>query len=181
MAATGPISIEDETGIVQLAGTATFPDGIAADGVSTPDVAAGNSDPITIKTGDAAAGDGGGITIEGGDGDPGSGTGGSVIIESGSADTAGNVELTGPGSVLIDPDGQVAISPATALLLTPGTNLTIDPAGDLTIGDGYLQLTVAAAVPTVYTTPLHYDSTAVTGGLYAWDGTAYQKVGNVVS
>lgn len=32
-----------------------------------------------------------------------------------------------------------------------------------------------------YQTPLVYDSTAVTGGCYAWDGTAYQQVSNVVT
>lgn len=38
-------------------------------------------------------------------------------------------------------------------------------------------VTVQTGVPTTYQTPQVYDNTAVTGGLYAWDGAAYQKVG----
>lgn len=287
MAASGRISIQDETDVVQLAGTATFPDGIAADGVSTPD-AAGNTDPITVKTGDSSAGDSGGITIEtgealagdagdiliqGGAGDAGAGAGGDIVIRPGTADSPGDTKiqstagddllraegdglvrvtgdvtqlaLTPGGPVSITPSaGDIAIStgdaPASSdsgditiatgdatdgdsgdivltvgaadaaggtggsitlqagdgdsdgsivlndvnggsALVVDGTDVIIDPAGDLTIGDGYLQLTVAAAVPTTYTTPLHLDTTAVSGGLYAWDGSAYVKVGNVVA
>jgi hypothetical protein len=29
----------------------------------------------------------------------------------------------------------------------------------------------------VYATPLYADSTAVTGGLYCWNGTAYVQIG----
>jgi hypothetical protein len=38
-------------------------------------------------------------------------------------------------------------------------------------------VTVQDAPPTTYLTPLVFDTTAVTGGLYAWDGSAYQQVG----
>lgn len=38
-------------------------------------------------------------------------------------------------------------------------------------------VTVVAAPPTTYVSPLMFDSTASTGGLYAWTGSAYQKVG----
>jgi hypothetical protein len=29
----------------------------------------------------------------------------------------------------------------------------------------------------VYTNPLVYDNTAISGGLYGWDGAAYRKIG----
>lgn len=40
---------------------------------------------------------------------------------------------------------------------------------------------VAHAPPTTFTSPLVYDDTAVTGGLYVWTGAAYSKVGNLVT
>ena len=39
--------------------------------------------------------------------------------------------------------------------------------------------TMAPAGP--FQTPLVFDSTASTGGLYAWDGSAYQQVGLATS
>lgn len=41
-------------------------------------------------------------------------------------------------------------------------------------------VTTAAGAPSVFVSPLYYDSTAVTGGLYAWTGSAYLKVSSVV-
>jgi hypothetical protein len=41
-------------------------------------------------------------------------------------------------------------------------------------------LTVGSAAPsplTTFVTPLVFDDTATTGGLYAWTGTTYSKVG----
>jgi hypothetical protein len=38
-------------------------------------------------------------------------------------------------------------------------------------------VTVTTSAPTTYVSPLVFDSTGTTGGLYAWDGAAYQKVG----
>lgn len=40
----------------------------------------------------------------------------------------------------------------------------------------FAYLKVQTGVPTVLTSPLVYDNTAVTGGLYAWDGAAYVKI-----
>lgn len=37
-------------------------------------------------------------------------------------------------------------------------------------------LKVQTGAPTVLTSPLVYDDTAVTGGLYAWSGVAYVKI-----
>lgn len=135
MAASGRISIKDETDVVQLAGTATFPDGIAADGVSTPDVAAGNSDPILIKTGDAPAGDGGTVTIQGGIG---GGDSGVVALN----DPAGNplVEVE-PGAVYLRDDnglsivrtgtaalGFFGVTPAAQPAITGALSAVVDPA-----------------------------------------------------
>ena len=49
------------------------------------------------------------------------------------------------------------------------------------MADGTLLNSVIVTVQTgapggSYVTPLIYDNTAVTGGLYAWDGGTYQKV-----
>lgn len=40
----------------------------------------------------------------------------------------------------------------------------------------FAYLKVQTGVATVLTSPLVYDNTAVTGGLYAWDGAAYVKI-----
>lgn len=40
----------------------------------------------------------------------------------------------------------------------------------------FAYLKVQAGAPTTLTSPFVYDNTAVTGGLYGWDGTAYVKV-----
>lgn len=37
-------------------------------------------------------------------------------------------------------------------------------------------VTVVGSPPSTFVAPLVFDSTAVTGGLYIWDGSAYQKV-----
>lgn len=49
-----------------------------------------------------------------------------------------------------------------------------DPATVLPASGVYV--TDQAAPPTTYTTPLVLDHTATTGGLYAWDGSAYVQV-----
>lgn len=38
-------------------------------------------------------------------------------------------------------------------------------------------VTVQVGAPSTYQTPLVFDSTVVTGGLYGWDGAAYQQIG----
>lgn len=42
-------------------------------------------------------------------------------------------------------------------------------------------VTVQTGAPTTFQTPLVYDNTAVTGGLYAWDSAAYSKVGGLAT
>lgn len=39
----------------------------------------------------------------------------------------------------------------------------------------------AAAAPTTFITPIYYDSTAVSGGLYAWNGSAYIQIGGLIA
>lgn len=53
--------------------------------------------------------------------------------------------------------------------------------GSVALTGSNAYVTVQSAPPTGYQTPLVYDNTAVTGGLYAWDGAAYQQVSNVVA
>lgn len=59
--------------------------------------------------------------------------------------------------------------------------LTFKSATAQPIGSGTVWVTVIHAAPTTFVTPLMFDDTATTGGLYAWDGTAYQKVGLATS
>lgn len=40
---------------------------------------------------------------------------------------------------------------------------------------------VQTGAPTTFTSPLVYDNTAVTGGLYGWTGAAYSKIGGLAS
>ncbi len=40
----------------------------------------------------------------------------------------------------------------------------------------FAYLKVQTGVPTVLTSPIVYDNTAVTGGVYAWSGSAYVKI-----
>ena len=42
-------------------------------------------------------------------------------------------------------------------------------------------VTVVTAPPSAYVGPLVFDTTATTGGLYAWTGSAYEKVGLATS
>ena len=51
--------------------------------------------------------------------------------------------------------------------------LSPDPSGN----SGVATVTVIHAAPTTYVTALMFDDTASTGGLYAWTGSAYTKVG----
>lgn len=51
--------------------------------------------------------------------------------------------------------------------------ITPEPSGN----SGVSTVTVIHAAPTTYVTALMFDDTASTGGLYAWTGSAYTKVG----
>lgn len=58
-------------------------------------------------------------------------------------------------------------------------NIVPDPA--TLLPDTGVYVTDVAAAPTTYVTPLMFDHTATTGGLYAWDGTQYIQVGLATS
>lgn len=81
----------------------------------------------------------------------------------------------GSAAYTADPEGG-----ATVALDAGG--LDIANAGDVdgaTLGPTFAYVTVQAAPPTTYLTPLVQDTTAVSGGVYAWDGSAYQKISSV--
>ena len=70
---------------------------------------------------------------------------------------------------------------------TPGEVLTANnPANTASFvaGSSVSYVTVNAGAPsplTTYVTPLFFDSTGTTGGLYAWTGTTYHLVGLATS
>lgn len=56
------------------------------------------------------------------------------------------------------------------------------PGAQPAVSAAAVYVTVQAMAPAgPFQTPLVFDSTATTGGLYAWDGSAYQKVGLATS
>jgi hypothetical protein len=54
---------------------------------------------------------------------------------------------------------------------------TISPDPATVLPAAAVYVTVVSDAPTTYVTPLVFDDTMTTGGLYAWDGTAYVLVG----
>lgn len=101
------------------------------------------------------------------------------------------------GALAFDDDGNVTATaagyfsqpgaghPAFSAFGDSGATVALD-------GDGLLLSNVvpdetiayastAAAAPTTFTTPIYYDSTAVSGGLYAWDGSAYIQIGGLIA
>lgn len=66
-------------------------------------------------------------------------------------------------------DGSARLS--GLLDFTAAANQPIGPGNS-----GVAIVTDAAAAPTTFVTPFVFDHTATTGGLYAWDGSAYIKV-----
>lgn len=52
-----------------------------------------------------------------------------------------------------------------------------DSNGDLVTAGALITVQTGSPVAAAYLTPLIYDDTAVTGGLWAWGATAYVKIG----
>lgn len=97
---------------------------------------------------------------------------GTFVDDSGQTRLDGTLKV--PAGVSADSVNGVAVNntPATeGLVLTTvdGTNCN------------WLEvISTDTAPPVAYATPLVFDTTAVTGGLYAWDGTAYVQVGGPI-
>lgn len=47
----------------------------------------------------------------------------------------------------------------------------------VSLGPTIPYVTLQVGAPSTYQTPLVFDTTAITGGLYGWDGSVYQKIG----
>lgn len=69
-----------------------------------------------------------------------------------------------------------ALSTSAGQAITAGGE--VDGAG---LGPTIPYVTVQAAAPTTYLTPIVVDTTAVTGATYAWDGSAYQKIADLLT
>src|SRR6266540_4306310 len=97
---------------------------------------------------------------------------GTFVNDSGVTELEGHLHV--PAGISADQVNNVAVNntPATAgLLLT-----TVDASNC-----NWLKIiTDVAAPPAGYVTPLVFDHTAVTGGLYAWGGAAYVQVGGPI-
>lgn len=85
-------------------------------------------------------------------------------------DDASSHDFTGGVSV----SGQLGASGVLSLGDVTAQGGTLDGAA---LGPTIPYVTVQSGPPSTYQTPLVFDSTAVSGGLYAWDGSAYQQVG----
>ena len=97
---------------------------------------------------------------------------GKFVNDSGVTELEGSLVTDDPISADLVDNVAVNNTPATAgLLLT-----TVDASNC-----NWLKIiTDVAAPPVAYVTPLVFDHTAVTGGLYAWSGAAYVQVGGPI-
>ena len=150
------------------AGTGTVTDVTSDDGSilvtnpsTTPDLSVQNSPAV------------GGITVTG------TPTAGQVLTATDGSDADWQDV---PGTSLEVTDGSTAVNPATELDFTSGAVVTDGGGGvaqiAISLGPTIPYVTVQTGAPAgPYQTPLVFDTTAVTGGLYGWDGSAYQKIG----
>lgn len=88
-----------------------------------------------------------------------------------------------PGSIDVT-DGGTTVSPAVEISFTSGATVT-DLGGGVAgvainfpaVNVGLVQIAAGVPVgPPAGVLPIAFDSTAVTGGLYVWDGAAWVKV-----
>lgn len=142
-----------------------------------------NNGALFLGNGGIDAGDGAGVQ----------GTFAKNAIEC--VDNAGSsfVQMDLEFGVLSTPTGAtafVASGDAGATIALDAGGLTIVNAGDISsdgtvdadaLGPTITYVTDGTANPTTYVTPLVLNHTAVTGGLYAWSGAAYVKVGGALS
>lgn len=159
---TYPAIIVDENGDQTAGNTIEFTD---------PDnQPAGTNQPFKPASGDVV------VIVENADGD----TVYDYDDDSGKHEFTGDVSVAGSGGITVTDGGGVTAASFQATPADPGD--TVFEGGGGTIDDFILGQTVSyvtdvAAPPTVFVTPLVFDHTAVTGGLYAWTGSAYLQVG----
>lgn len=86
--------------------------------------------------------------------------------------------IGGEGVALLLSDGSTTVVPVIEIDFSGLLKLTDAGGGVAQVTTDGPIVTVQAGVPAgPFQTPLVFDSTAVTGGLYGWDGSAYQKIG----
>jgi hypothetical protein len=97
---------------------------------------------------------------------------GQFINDSGVTELEGLLRVTNPIVAEALPDATILNSPSL-----PGIVLVADGAGNASWAG---LLSVTNAPPVVLTTLFVFDNTAVTGGLYIWDSSAYVQVGGPI-
>lgn len=157
----GPLSQDLLSGDYYLRGA----DGSGAEGgrVQAAGQTSGDGGSVTVTGGNGAAGKSGGqLSIRGGNGDDGNDDAASMLLNGGDG---------------VGGDGK-------ALLFTAGS---AGEAGQALVSDGaaflkYGGVQTAAGVPVGAPTglPFAYDTTAVTGGFYYWNGAAWVKVATIL-
>lgn len=154
MATDFPVEISDDTGTVRLSGTANFPD---------PDNQPAAQSEILDQSG---AGSPAGVVTP------------DAIGHRYTDLTAGAVYV----AIGLTHDDWIQLGGPLDTTVEGGSG--VDASNHLGSTNGSLSavisfVTVQAGAPGAdFEGPLVFDSTAVTGGLYAWDGAAYQKVGD---
>lgn len=134
---------------------------------------------FAVRGADGAAAPGGGVVVIGGTGD--------------TADAGGNVELIGgTGDAGNDQGAEIALyggvgdgNPGRASLTTDGS---LGASGQALVSDGSSQLVYggvisAAGVPSGApdgSLPFAYDTTAITGGFYFWNGSSWVKIATIL-
>lgn len=166
------VEFVDESGIVRLAGMLTGGGAAPGDlslqagppGASlTLNALANGGDAGLVGATGAAGQDGGPVTIAGGRGNNGSPASQGAFVSAGSGLGAG-----GHGRLAVKTDGSSGAA---------GEALCSDGAGQVI----FAGVQVAAAVPMGPPTglPIALDTTAVTGGLYVWNGAAWVKASTI--
>lgn len=100
-----------------------------------------------------------------------------AVIKSTSANTAGSGLSTGGGD--FGTSGGDVDAGGGSVHAGGGVNATGGTVDASALGGTIPYVTVQSGAPSTYQTPLVQDTTAVTGGVYAWDGAAYQKISSV--
>lgn len=100
-----------------------------------------------------------------------------VIKSDGNISTRGAAFITAGGALNTN-DGNIDAG-AGGVTAGGGVDATGGTVDASALGSTIPYVTVGNTPPTTYQTPLVQDTTAITGGVYAWDGAAYQKISTV--